>query len=79
MLDFPPPIRLQTSQGKPVLTLFIEDQPCPRTLSILYSNHSGEGEHLYLHFINENIRVGDMERLVQGNDISEVSGPEFEP
>ena len=38
--------------------MFIEDQPCPRTLRILYSNHSGEGEHLYLHFINENIRVG---------------------
>ena len=58
---------------------FIEDQPCPGNLNILYSNHSGEREHLYLHFINENIRVGDMERLVQGNDISEVSGPEFEP
>lgn len=38
--------------------MFIEDQPCPGTLRILYSNHSGEGEHLYLHFINENIRVG---------------------
>lgn len=59
--------------------MFIEDQLCPGTLSILYSNHSGEKEQLYLHFINENIRVGYMERLVQGNDISENSGPEFEP